>query len=479
MAAVSRDVQLNPNLSLSPEQEDLLLAALVSNKPRGASDVSHGSKMAITATTSSSSNKIKSESTSSGRASTGTTQAKPSAPLEPSADLSLLDDFRLADGSLIDYNLDLGWDDPLNLEDGDETGELQDEVPSNTNGDGAPDTHEKRKNPDDDGEGGGKRREGEEKPAKKPGRKPLTSEPTTKRKAQNRAAQRAFRERKEKHLKDLETKVADLERASESANHENGLLRAQVTRLQDELKEYRRRLSTGARLGPLPSDIARETTRKTSGGGGVGNNFQFEFPKFGSLPGSFILENGSFAKLDDPNKVSPVSLVDGSTTTTQTKLPAVLQRNQSSQHNVSPRSETGTTSQAGQSALFGAGTPVNNLFSPPVLGSANPPVLSPADYFPSPSSLNIDVGEGARKRSQGSMGQRSFTAATNGANGMPQLASASASPSASSVSHHGPNSSACTSPDSYRNSPSNNKGLDTPINSIGETLAPQGWDGEF
>lgn len=41
---------------------------------------------------------------------------------------------------------------------------------------------EKRKSPGDDAEeqdGGGKRREGEDKQAKKPGRKPLTSEPTT------------------------------------------------------------------------------------------------------------------------------------------------------------------------------------------------------------------------------------------------------------------------------------------------------------
>jgi len=43
-------------------------------------------------------------------------------------------------------------------------------------------TAEKRKSPGDDVEdpdGGGKRREGEDKQAKKPGRKPLTSEPTT------------------------------------------------------------------------------------------------------------------------------------------------------------------------------------------------------------------------------------------------------------------------------------------------------------
>ncbi|KAI9885594.1 MAG: hypothetical protein M1823_002603 [Watsoniomyces obsoletus] len=486
MAAVSRDVPLNPNLSLSPEQQELLVAALASNKPRGATDVSKGSKMATT-----SSNKIKSEPMSSGRA---TNQAKQSTTeLEPSStDLSLLDDFRLADGSLIDYNLDLGWDDPLNVEDGlgmdgDETGELLDEVPSTrTNGDGPHEAHEKRKNPgdDDDGEGGGKRREGDEKPAKKPGRKPLTSEPTTKRKAQNRAAQRAFRERKEKHLKDLETKVADLERASESANHENGLLRAQVTRLQDELKEYRRRLSTGARLGSLPSDIARDSTRKTSGGGGgfgVGNNFQFEFPKFGSLPGSFILENGSFPKLEDPSKVSPSPLVDGMTTTrtTQTtKVPGVLQRNHSSQQTISPRSETGTTSQAGK-GFFGGATSANgqssnhsNPFSPSLLGNGNSSALSPQDYFPSPS-LSIDLSAGdVRKESRGSMGQTSFTAPPM--HGLPP--SASASPTASSVSLHGANSSPCTSPDSYRNSPSNNKGLDTPINSIGETLAPQGWE---
>lgn len=50
-------------------------------------------------------------------------------------------------------------------------------------GDNSGESNEKRKSPDDDGEdedeGGGKRREGEDKQAKKPGRKPLTSEPTT------------------------------------------------------------------------------------------------------------------------------------------------------------------------------------------------------------------------------------------------------------------------------------------------------------
>jgi len=52
-----------------------------------------------------------------------------------------------------------------------------------TSSDGDADTHDKRSHPDDEGEddeeGGGKRRESEGKGAKKPGRKPLTSEPTS------------------------------------------------------------------------------------------------------------------------------------------------------------------------------------------------------------------------------------------------------------------------------------------------------------
>jgi AP-1-like factor len=60
--------------------------------------------------------------------------------------------------------------------DGDMIGALPGDTPG--------DSSEKRKSPGDDGdadddEGGGKRREGEDKQAKKPGRKPLTSEPTT------------------------------------------------------------------------------------------------------------------------------------------------------------------------------------------------------------------------------------------------------------------------------------------------------------
>ncbi|KIO07348.1 hypothetical protein M404DRAFT_43642, partial [Pisolithus tinctorius Marx 270] len=55
-----------------------------------------------------------------------------------------------------------------------------------------------------------------------------------KRKEQNRAAQRAFRERKEKHVKDLEDQVAALEAKNEEAQTENNNLRDLLSRLQQE-----------------------------------------------------------------------------------------------------------------------------------------------------------------------------------------------------------------------------------------------------
>ncbi|KAI6137035.1 hypothetical protein F5141DRAFT_1078205, partial [Pisolithus sp. B1] len=60
-----------------------------------------------------------------------------------------------------------------------------------------------------------------------------------KRKEQNRAAQRAFRERKEKHVKDLEDKVTALEAKNEEAETENSNLRDLLSRLQQEIVALR------------------------------------------------------------------------------------------------------------------------------------------------------------------------------------------------------------------------------------------------
>ncbi|KAL7753578.1 DNA-binding transcription factor yap1 [Sorochytrium milnesiophthora] len=86
---------------------------------------------------------------------------------------------------------------------------------------------------------------------KKAGRKPSTAEPSNKRKAQNRAAQRAFRERKERYIKQLETRVQELEaqpgrlgaRAASTSSEgsgattleeENARLRAMIHKLEAE-----------------------------------------------------------------------------------------------------------------------------------------------------------------------------------------------------------------------------------------------------
>ncbi|KAG8910620.1 hypothetical protein FRC00_007867, partial [Tulasnella sp. 408] len=55
-----------------------------------------------------------------------------------------------------------------------------------------------------------------------------------KRKEQNRAAQRAFRERKEKHVRDLEDQVSALEQKSTAQATENENLRELLGRLQNE-----------------------------------------------------------------------------------------------------------------------------------------------------------------------------------------------------------------------------------------------------
>ncbi|TQV98188.1 bZIP transcription factor (AP-1) [Cordyceps javanica] len=270
------------------------------------------------------------------------------------------------------------------------------------------DIHEKRSYPDDDDdsvENDAKRHEGGEKVPKKPGRKPLTSEPTSKRKAQNRAAQRAFRERKEKHLKDLETKVEELEKASEAANHENTRLRAQVDRMNTELKQYKQKMSMLVQPKPSPQN--------TSFGSAAVNkmsdvNFQFEFPKFGALPGP---------PLNKPQRTvsQPLSPNNG----TQVSSPALSL-------NSDMKSPQQSAAQFKEDlAKF------SNIFSP---------------------SMSSSAGNGSRASVDSA--SYSFPGATS-------------SPSASSNSNVGPSSSCGTSPEPFTQSPMGFKPVDA-LSTIGE-----------
>jgi AP-1-like factor len=291
------------------------------------------------------------------------------------------------------------------------------------------DSPEKRSHPDDGEDSGAKRREGEERVAKKPGRKPLTTEPSSvgsrdidlisqpelmltprqKRKAQNRAAQRAFRERKEKHLKDLETKVQELEKQSQAANSEKEALRAKVEKMTIELNEYKKRLSLLASGRPAP-----QGPTAPFGSLFINNlndvNFQFEFPKFGSLPGP------------------PVN---------DTRKPSTTPSQPQKQNSIGHRSPS-ENSQDGVSPGNSSSYRESRTVSP--------------EYSGSYSRINNGHGSTASAESHYNQGGAASTS----------------SPSASSNSNMGGPSSSCgTSPEPFTQSPLGFKPIDT-LSTIGE-----------
>ncbi|EOA85646.1 hypothetical protein ACJQWK_10699 [Exserohilum turcicum] len=73
----------------------------------------------------------------------------------------------------------------------------------------------------------------------------------SRRKAQNRAAQRAFRERKERHVKELETKLSALESSTHSLQSDNERLKAALHRARTE-NEVLRASSGHASASPPP-----------------------------------------------------------------------------------------------------------------------------------------------------------------------------------------------------------------------------------
>ena len=170
---------LPPNFMLTPQQQSLLFAALNSNKSQQNGNTGNG----LTLSPDSFENN------------------PPSTNANGFQESPFLDTYNYEDVG--DSSFDFSLID-------DQQPKMIGDLPGSANSDSADgEGNEKRSHPDDDDDDSNdpKRRESTEKVPKKPGRKPLTSEPSSKRKAQNRAAQRAFRERKEKHLKDLETQV--------------------------------------------------------------------------------------------------------------------------------------------------------------------------------------------------------------------------------------------------------------------------------
>ncbi len=140
-------------------------------------------------------------------------------------------------------------------------------------------------------------------------------------------------------MKDMELKVGDLERASNSANHENGLLRAQIERLQEELRDYRRRLSsTGNSLGSSPTKNAFSSHTPQNKTSRISTDFNFDFPKFGSLPGThFPITSQSY---DSSNMASDTDALGDSSNRSPRSGSNSMSSGTSELDNVLPTSES-------------------------------------------------------------------------------------------------------------------------------------------
>ncbi|SOV03817.1 uncharacterized protein UDID_03611 [Ustilago sp. UG-2017a] len=111
----------------------------------------------------------------------------------------------------------------------------------------------------------------------KPGRKPSETEPLTKRKAQNRASQRAFRERKQSYLADLEAKVAayeaaeidrsvEIQRVAQKLRAENEALRKEVGSWKEKFMQLERfLLQAKANGGKLPGMVVTPSVKSGPG----------------------------------------------------------------------------------------------------------------------------------------------------------------------------------------------------------------------
>ena len=251
--------------------------------------------------------------------------------------------------------------------------------------------------------------------------------------------------------------MEDLEKASEATNHENGRLRAQVEKMSIELKEYRKRMSmnsTGAGYSPPPS-----ATQSRSYGNG--NDFQFNFPKFGDLPSSF-LNNNSITKTTSPPHMDQRSASASSVTP-----PGLVRQSSSGLSMKSPSSFNGAYStplgppRPSQNSNNGLNNnnygDFDGLFDPSVLENAR------ADYSPYTATQVASTPSTAK---QGSI------SSVNGHARIPTLqdnssASIIGSPT-SSMSHGALDSSCGTTPESSADSPDNRKSSEGGYDTVNE-----------
>lgn len=242
--------------------------------------------------------------------------------------------------------------------------------------------------------------------------------------------------------------MEDLEKASESTNHENGRLRAQVERLNAELKEYKKRLSLSgigaSRTPPAPAAYQSRPFWNTNQ-----SDFQFAFPKFGDLPGSNFMNNGSLAKVNS-------SPYHEDNTSTSNGMPGVIRANSSGSASLlSPTNPDGSSNIG-----FSFQPPANKslINHSDLNGLSSPPVLEGASH--SNSSDYGNYGHGTQVPNNSLIRGSSISNVT--------------SPSTSSASNHGLDSSCGTTPEPSADSPDGRKASEPTLNTINEETLGQG-----
>jgi AP-1-like factor len=218
-----------------------------------------------------------------------------------------------------------------------------------------------------------------------------------------------------------------------------------------ELREYRKRLSVNnGGIGRTPSlSNSFPAYGRPAHDNSVSHlsdvNFQFEFPKFGRLPGpsSTTSSNTTSSVLNGARQsASPTSIA---------QVPSPVDRSQISplDRQNSYKSSNGSNAGARQASRDGGDLPrFSGLFSPRLFNTGG-------------SNSNIDLYQNNE-----SSGSRASTD-SNGQRSNGQSTSYS-SPSASSNSVHGASSSCGTSPEPSMQSPVTSKPADVTLSTIGE-----------
>lgn len=209
-----------------------------------------------------------------------------------------------------------------------------------------------------------------------------------------------------------------------------------------ELREYKRTV--------LGGNAGRGTNSAYMGGRGLGNvsnpnevNFQFEFPRFGRLPGPPITNGNAFLN-GVPKSASSAATHSSSDSTTSPHT-------QSMQHQING-SSNGALTQTPTSVDSGDMANLSGLFDPAALGN----IGSPFNYFGNESSTNSSNINPSRSNSD-----------SNGLSSTGNNTSYS-SPSDTSNTGNGANSSCGTSPEpTAHHSPTSGK-PESALTTIGE-----------